>query len=77
MTQHAALAALGRGRCLVIGDGVCDAFLLVFFERQRPSAHQSAAWIARQMRKIEGGGSLTILGTARIETGSKMDEVVF
>jgi glutathione S-transferase len=42
-------------RCLVIGDGVCDAFLLVFFERQRPSAHQSRAWIARQMRKIEGG----------------------
>jgi glutathione S-transferase len=42
-------------RCLVIGDGVCNAFLLVFFERQRPSAHQSAAWIARQMRKIEGG----------------------
>ena len=28
-------------------------------------------------RKIEGGGSLTILGTALIETGSKMDEVVF
>jgi transcription termination factor Rho len=28
-------------------------------------------------RKIEGGGSLTILGTALIETGSKMDEVIF
>jgi hypothetical protein len=28
-------------------------------------------------RNIEGGGSLTILGTALIETGSKMDEVVF
>jgi glutathione S-transferase len=42
-------------RCMVIGDGVCDAFLLVFFERQRPPAHQSAVWIARQMRKIEGG----------------------
>jgi glutathione S-transferase len=42
-------------RCMVIGDGVCDAFLLVFFERQRPAAHQSATWIARQMRKIEGG----------------------
>jgi glutathione S-transferase len=42
-------------RCMVIGDGVCDAFLLVFFERLRPEAHRSAAWIARQMRKIEGG----------------------
>ncbi len=28
-------------------------------------------------RKIEGGGSLTILGTALIETGSKMDELIF
>jgi transcription termination factor Rho len=28
-------------------------------------------------RKIENGGSLTILGTALIETGSKMDEVIF
>ncbi len=28
-------------------------------------------------RKIENGGSLTILATALIETGSKMDEVIF
>jgi transcription termination factor Rho len=28
-------------------------------------------------RKMEDGGSLTILGTALIETGSKMDEVIF
>lgn len=28
-------------------------------------------------RKIENGGSLTILGTALIDTGSKMDEVIF
>ena len=28
-------------------------------------------------RNIEGGGSLTIMGTALVETGSKMDEVVF
>ena len=28
-------------------------------------------------RKIENGGSLTILGTALIETGSKMDDVIF
>jgi glutathione S-transferase len=42
-------------RCMVIGDGVCDAFLLVFFERLRPPEHQSAPWITRQMRKIDGG----------------------
>ena len=28
-------------------------------------------------RNIEGGGSLTILGTALIDTGSRMDEVIF
>jgi transcription termination factor Rho len=28
-------------------------------------------------RKIEGGGSLTICGTALIDTGSRMDEVIF
>jgi transcription termination factor Rho len=28
-------------------------------------------------RKIEGGGSLTIIGTALVETGSKMDDVIF
>lgn len=28
-------------------------------------------------RKIEGGGSLTIMGTALVDTGSKMDELIF
>ncbi len=28
-------------------------------------------------RKIENGGSLTIIGTALVETGSKMDDVIF
>jgi transcription termination factor Rho len=28
-------------------------------------------------RNMEDGGSLTVLGTALIETGSKMDEVIF
>jgi transcription termination factor Rho len=28
-------------------------------------------------RNIEGGGSLTIIATALVETGSKMDEVIF
>ncbi|HJS86823.1 MAG TPA: glutathione S-transferase N-terminal domain-containing protein [Acetobacteraceae bacterium] len=46
---------LAARKCLVLADGVCDAFLLVFFERRRPEAHQSAPWLARQMRKIDGG----------------------
>jgi transcription termination factor Rho len=28
-------------------------------------------------RNIEEGGSLTIIGTALVDTGSKMDEVIF
>lgn len=28
-------------------------------------------------RKIEGGGSLTIIGTALVDTGSKMDNIIF
>lgn len=38
---------------------------------QRPKRFFGAA------RNIENGGSLTILGTALIETGSRMDEVIF
>ena len=38
---------------------------------QRPKRFFGAA------RNVEGGGSLTILATALIETGSKMDEVIF
>ena len=38
---------------------------------QRPKRFFGAA------RKIENGGSLTILATALIDTGSKMDEVIF
>jgi len=38
---------------------------------QRPKRFFGAA------RKVEEGGSLTILGTALIDTGSKMDEVIF
>jgi transcription termination factor Rho len=38
---------------------------------QRPKRFFGAA------RNIEGGGSLTIIATALIDTGSKMDEVIF
>ena len=39
----------------VLADGVCDAFVLYFFERMRAPEHQSREWIARQKRKIDGG----------------------
>ncbi|MDT8437743.1 MAG: transcription termination factor Rho [Wenzhouxiangellaceae bacterium] len=38
---------------------------------QRPKRFFGAA------RKIEGGGSLTIIATALVDTGSKMDEVIY
>ncbi|MFN0057307.1 MAG: transcription termination factor Rho [Planctomycetota bacterium] len=38
---------------------------------QKPKAIFGAA------RNVEGGGSLTIVGTALIDTGSRMDEVIF
>jgi glutathione S-transferase len=37
-----------------LATGVCDAFLLIFFERLRPEAHRSQPWIDRQMRKVRG-----------------------
>ncbi len=39
----------------VLADGVCDAFVLTFFERMRPAAQQSQEWLARQRRKLDGG----------------------
>lgn len=39
----------------VLADGVCDAFLLIFFEQMRPPGHQSQPWIERQQRKVDGG----------------------
>ncbi len=39
----------------VVADGVCDALVLLFWERHRPAGHQSAEWQARQLRKVDGG----------------------
>jgi glutathione S-transferase len=39
----------------VIADGICDACVLIFWERRREEAHQSAPWMARQRRKVDGG----------------------
>ena len=38
---------------------------------ERPKTHFGAA------RKVEGGGSLTIIASALIDTGSRMDQVIF
>ena len=39
----------------VVADGVCDAFVLLFFEKARGEDKKSAEWAARQQRKIDGG----------------------
>lgn len=39
----------------VVADGVCDALVLLFWERHRDPDKQSAPWIDRQTRKVDGG----------------------
>lgn len=46
---------LAAKRLQVLGDGVCDALVLLFFERLRPPEHRSSSWMARQRRKMDGG----------------------
>lgn len=48
-------ASLAARHLEVLADGVCDAFVLMFWERHRTPEHQSKEWIARQRRKIDGG----------------------
>jgi transcription termination factor Rho len=57
------LETKGSGRTL---SGGLDAKVL-----EKPKAFFGAA------RKVENGGSLTIVATALVETGSRMDEVIF
>jgi len=57
------IEARGSGRTL---SGGLDAKVL-----EKPKGHFGAA------RKIEGGGSLTIVATALVDTGSRMDQVIF
>lgn len=39
----------------VVADGICDALVALFWERNRDLDKQSAPWQARQMRKVDGG----------------------
>jgi glutathione S-transferase len=49
-----------RERALVrteeaLGDGICDAGILMRLEKQRDAARQDPGWIARQHSKVESG----------------------
>jgi glutathione S-transferase len=46
---------LAARRFEVLCDGICDAVVLTFFERQRAEDARSVPWLDRQCRKIEGG----------------------
>ena len=48
-------AILAARKVEVIADGICDACVLLFWERHRAPEQQSAEWIARQRRKVDGG----------------------
>lgn len=48
-------AWLEARRYMVLSDGICDAALLLFFERLREPAHRSEPWMARQLRKVDRG----------------------
>ncbi len=39
----------------VLADGVCDAAVLLFWERAREPDKRSAEWASRQERKVDGG----------------------
>ncbi|KAM3418237.1 hypothetical protein BST61_g4238 [Cercospora zeina] len=39
----------------VVADGICDALVLLIWEKNRSPEHQSSPWIARQTRKVDGG----------------------
>jgi len=48
-------AYLEARRYMVLSDGICDAYVIYFFETLRAEALRSAPWMARQLRKVEGG----------------------
>jgi glutathione S-transferase len=48
-------AMLAVKRLEVLGDGICDACVLMFWERARAAEKQSPEWSARQARKVVGG----------------------
>jgi len=62
---------LAAQRVEVVCDGVCDALVLLFMERNRAPEHRSTEWMARQQRKVEGG--LRSVGRhARVDRGGPL-----
>ena len=55
----------------VLANGICDAVVLVFFERLRPETHRSQNWMDRQLRKVHGGVAelARLIGERRFAVG--------
>jgi len=48
--------ARARVKCVeALGDGIADAGITAFLERKREASRQDAAWISRQMSKVDAG----------------------
>lgn len=64
-------AILAAKRFEVLADGVCDALVLLFFERVREV--KSEAWWARQQRKVDGGlrEIARLVGTSEFAVGGR------
>ena len=55
--------ARARVKCLeALGDGIADAGITAFLERKREASRQDAAWISRQMSKVDAA-VLALAGT--------------
>jgi glutathione S-transferase len=60
-----------------LGDGIADAGITAFLERKREASRQDAAWIARQIDKVDAGiktvaarvGSQPYIGGAQMNLG--------
>jgi len=55
MLPDTPMQALAARHVEVLCDGICDACVLLFWERHRPEDQQSKEWQARQQRKVDGG----------------------
>lgn len=53
--KHDIDSALFAKQVEVVADGICDALVLLFLEKQREEGKRSQEWMARQQRKIDGG----------------------
>ena len=39
----------------MVADGICDALVLLFFEKQMDEGKRSEKWMVRQQREVNGG----------------------